>query len=116
MTMVNVDTCQRSISPAVFLLGVVTIAFAAGANAGVWKGDVTHNGSPAAGAKGTICDVPFTTNSSGRFKLTVKGDRSSCPVKLSYQGKSSSTVKVRPSLYLSLSLRSGSTGWVIEVK
>ena len=101
---------------AVLLFCLAAMTVASKANAGIWKGDVSHRGSPAAGATVTICDVPATTSNSGRFRIAVPGHEKSCPIKVSYQGKASSLVKARPRPYLSLSLRSSPKGWVVEIK
>jgi len=101
---------------AVGIFSLLTTTFAPAAAAGIWKGDVTHKGSPAAGATVTICGVSAVTNSSGRFKISVEKNKKSCSVKVKFKGKASSAVKVRSSPYLSFSLRSGSSGWVVEVK
>ena len=107
---------QNRLRLAVAIFSLVAIIIAPPAAAGVWKGDVTHKGSPVAGAMVTICGASATTNSSGSFKVAVQGNPKRCSVRVKYQGKASSAVKVRSSPYLSLSLRSGSSGWVVEVK
>ncbi len=98
------------------LFCLATMALAPIANAGIWKGDVSHQGSPAAGATVTICNVSATTSNSGRFRIEVPDNNNGCAIKVSYQGKESSKVTARPRPYLSLSLRSSSKGWVVEIK
>ena len=115
-TMARRQMHLRLIRTAAVLLGFAASTFTMGAAAGIWKGDVTKNGRPAAGASITICGVPAATDSSGNFRISVPGNPKSCPVLVSYEGKSSSEAKVRSSPYLSLSLRSSSKGWVVEVK
>ena len=90
--------------------------FALDASAAIWKGGVTRDGSPVAGATVTICGASATTNGSGRFKVEVQGNPKTCPVTVSYKNRNSSAVKVRFSPQLSLVLRSSSGGWVVEAR
>lgn len=101
---------------AVLLFCLAAMTVASKANAGIWKGDVSHRGSPAAGATVTICGKSDTTSNSGRFRITEPDNKKSCTIKVIYQGEASSEVEARPRPYLSLSLRSSSKGWVVEIK
>ncbi len=101
---------------ALLLFCLLAITVASKADAGIWKGNVSHRGNPAAGATVTICGVADTTSNSGRFRIKVTGNNKSCPIEVSYQGKASSPVNARPRPYLSLSLRRSSKGWVLEIK
>jgi len=98
------------------LFGLTAMTVSTPASAGVWKGIVSHQGSPAAGATVTICNQSATTNNSGRFRIDVPDNTNRCPLRVSYQGRNSSNVDARLSPYLTLSLRSGPSGWVVEIK
>jgi len=95
---------------------VAALAFAGVAEAGEWRGGVSYQDKPAVGATVTICGQAAGTNNLGRFRVSVPDDKQSCSIVVAYQGRSSTPVQSGLQAYLSLTLRSGPDGWVIEIK
>ncbi len=93
-----------------------SLALPPAAHAGTWKGGVSHRDKPAVGATVTICGESATTNNSGRFRLSLPDDPQTCTIVVRYQGRESTAVQSGPQSYLSLTLRNGPDGWVIQIK
>ena len=98
------------------LAGFLILAYSAMVDAKSWRGEVSYQGSPRAGAIVKICGVSDTTNNSGRFRIELPDDKKSCSIVVSYDNRASNTRTSGPVPYLSLSLKRDREAWVVEIR
>ena len=93
------------------------------------KGQVLHNGRPAANAKlNFYCDKkkkkpatskPAITNNYGSFKMSIPGGNKSCDLEVIWNKRTSERVSINMTgsrLVLSLNLRSWKNKWLVEIR
>jgi hypothetical protein len=98
------------------IAGFLLLAASATADARSWRGEVSYQGSPRAGANVEICGVSDKTNNSGRFRIELPDNETSCTIVVSYANRVSNTRTSGPVPYLSLSLKRDREAWVLEIR